>query len=99
MYAVVRTPPITWSLGSFHTFPVPPDYELTIKRAPDGLKLPLQFKVDYRVTKDGKPENCVASKENAAPAELVVVACQAVASERAHIVQDLNGLPVEAQRQ
>ena len=53
MYSVTRSPPITWSLGSFHTVPVEPDYDLTINRAPDGVRLPFELKVEYLVTRDG----------------------------------------------
>jgi TonB family protein len=96
-YDVFRTPPVTWSVGSFRSFRVPPDYDLTINRAPDGVQLPLEFKIDYLVTPAGTPRNCAVSPDKSAPTELVALACQTVVSAPAHIIRDHNGLPVEAQ--
>ena len=96
-YDVFRSPPITWSLGSFRSFPVPPDYDLMINRAPDGVRLPVEFKVDFLVTRDGRSQNCRSSPDKSAPAELVALACQALASAPAEVIRDHNGLPVEAQ--
>ena len=98
MYAVVRTPPITWSLGSFRGFPVPPDYDLMINRAPVGVELPVEFMVDYLVTRDGKSRDCELSGKSA-PAELVALACQTLASAPTHVIQNREGLAVEAEDQ
>lgn len=95
-YDVFRTPPISWSLGSFGTRPVPADYDLMINRAPDGMRLPIEFTVDYLITRDGKAQDCKLNPAKPAPVELVTLACQAVASEPPHIVRNREGLPVEA---
>lgn len=97
VYDVVRTPPITWSLGSFSSFPVGPDYDLIINRAPDGVRLPLDLDVEYLVTRDGRSQNCRLAPDRSAPAELVALACQTVSSAPANVIRDHNGLPVEAQ--
>lgn len=99
MYAVFRTPPVTWSLGSFRGFPVPADYDLTINRAPDGIKLPVEFTVNYMVTQDGKAQDCTLTLGQSAPAQLLALACQTVASAPARIIRDHNGRPVEAESQ
>jgi TonB family protein len=95
-YDVVRTPPITWSLGSFRGRPVPPDYDLMINRAPDGVQLPVEFTVDYFVTRDGKAQDCRLTRGKLASAELLSLACQAIASEPAHTIRNREGLAVEA---
>jgi TonB family protein len=98
MYDVVRTPPVTWSLGSFRGFPVPPDYDLLINRAPAGVELPVEFMVDYLVTRDGNSRDCELSGKSA-PAELVALACQTLASAPTHVIHNREGLPVEAGNQ
>ena len=98
-YDIVRTPPIVWSVGTFRFYPLEPDYELLINQAPTDVHLPLAFKVDYLVTRDGKSQNCVLSPNNSAPSELVALACQTITSAAAHVIRDHNGLPVETQNQ
>jgi hypothetical protein len=76
--------------------PLDPDYDLMINRSPNGVRLSFEFQVDYFVTYDGKSRDCALSPDKPAPAELVSLACQAVASSPAHIIRDHNHHPVEA---
>ena len=96
MYSVVRTPPISWSLGSFRSVPVPPDYDIMINRAPDGIQLPIEFAVRYLVTREGEARNCVLVPGRTPPTGLVALACQAVAAAQAQIIRNRQGVPVEA---
>jgi hypothetical protein len=72
---------------------------LTINRAPAGSKLPVEFIVDYLVTTDGKPQDCELAKGKSAPAELVALACQTLASAPAHVIRNREGVPVQAGNQ
>ena len=90
---------ITWRIyGSSVRLPtVPPDFDLTINQAPDGVRLPLQFTLFYRVKADGARSHCqLTSDPKAAPQVLVDLACNAVMQSPPEIIRNHNNEPVDA---
>jgi TonB family protein len=99
LYQVIRTPPITWSIGG----PVPtptvgPDIELTINEAPPNVKLPLDIYIKYVVDPDGAVKSCgLTPVSPVAPQVLVDFACRAAGELPDRIARKADGQAVEAQ--
>jgi len=78
VYQVVRTPPITWSIGGPSAMRqiVGPDVELEISKAPPSKSLPFDLSVDYIVKADGSVASCEPSpRVTAPPTALIALAC------------------------
>lgn len=99
---------INWRIGIFPpsgppSAPIPgPDFDLTINQAPEGVKLPLRFQVQYLVEPTGTRSHCEYSTD-AKPAPqvrpppvIVNLACDAVMRSPIQLVRNHKNEPVEA---
>jgi protein TonB len=93
---------ISWRLNSYQGPPsMPPDFELTINRAPEGVKLPVKFTVAYRVHPDGTTSRCQFDRNGTAksvlpPPVLVDLACGAATEPPVQPVRNQKNEPIEA---
>jgi len=81
---------------------IPPDIDLTINQAPQGVKLPLRFAVRYLVKGDGTASHCQFSNDwtprsqVVPPPVLVILACDAAMKSPIRPVRNHKNEPVEA---
>jgi TonB family protein len=76
---------------------VPPDFDLTINKAPPGVRLPLQFTLSYFVKATGTVSDCKTSTISMpVPQALVDLACNAVMQSPVEAIRNRDDVPVDA---
>jgi protein TonB len=91
---VLNRVPIGWGLGGPLSFVVNPDLELSINQAPEGVQLPASVFIKFLRNPDGSVTSCEASQ--AAPVELVRLACRATDESNRRIIRNAAKQPVSA---
>jgi TonB family protein len=100
MYSVFKNT-INWRMGSPGPSPNDQELEVTINRAPEGVKLPANVRVSYVSKLDGSTTNCQAyhgqdQSPTPPPQVLVELACRALAQQPPEVIRTSTGQAVEA---
>lgn len=84
------------SRGVLPTPEMPPDFDLTLNQAPEGVMLPVQVQVSYFIKANGMTSHCQVSDAAKPPPQVLVdLACKAVMQQPIQVIRNRNNEPVD----